>query len=217
MSRPDSVTAGTAAAAARFESPHASQDLVSCGQRHSSVPSPAANSGLDKPIEKHPVAGSCRSKIEAVNGMDRMRANARARAGVARATGPAGDGGRRPGQWLLTGSQGLALMRGVTQTRAGRITVPSPGPLTVAETQERPSHGSLEELLARGFDVAERTGAGATAAAGSGDFDLGEWILRGGDPTGSIPRGVDRDGGRRGVVANRSELRDPPHCGYRKL
>jgi len=103
------------------------------------------------------------------------------------------DEDRRPGQWLLTGSQSLALMQGVTQTLAGRVAVLSLGPLTVAETQARPSPDSLEELLARVFEVGGRTDAGATVAAASGDSDLGEWILRGGFPEPRLHAEVDRD------------------------
>ena len=33
------------------------------------------------------------------------------------------DEDRKPGRWLMTGSQGFSLMRGVSQTLAGRIAV----------------------------------------------------------------------------------------------
>jgi uncharacterized protein len=121
------------------------------------------------------------------------------------------DEDRRPGQWLLTGSQSLALMQGVTQTLAGRIAVLSLGPLTVAETQGGPSRGSLGELLARvfgataeeaaagrtapdaGYSGGDRDDAGATTAPVGGSSDLGAWILRGGFPEPRLHADVDRD------------------------
>ena len=43
------------------------------------------------------------------------------------------DAHRQPGRWLLTGSQDFALMRGVSQTLAGRIAVLHLDPLAVSE------------------------------------------------------------------------------------
>jgi uncharacterized protein len=100
------------------------------------------------------------------------------------------DEDRRPGQWLLTGSQSLALMQGVTQTLAGRVAVLSLGPLTVAETQKKRSHDSLGELLARVF---ESTAEDAKERRTDPEADLGEWVLRGGFPEPRLHAEVDRD------------------------
>ena len=43
------------------------------------------------------------------------------------------DRDRRPGQWLLSGSQSFPLMRGVSQTLAGRVAVLTLDPLSVTE------------------------------------------------------------------------------------
>lgn len=45
------------------------------------------------------------------------------------------DGDRTPGRWLLTGSQNFALMKGVTESLAGRAAVMTLLPLSLAERQ----------------------------------------------------------------------------------
>lgn len=57
---------------------------------------------------------------------------------------------RRKGQWLLTGSQDFALMRGVTESMAGRAAVLQLLPLSTSESSKVTSHrGGFAEVLAR--------------------------------------------------------------------
>jgi hypothetical protein len=57
---------------------------------------------------------------------------------------------RRMGQWLLTGSQEAPLMRGATESMAGRAAVLQPLPLSWRETQKVGQlRGGYPEVLAR--------------------------------------------------------------------
>jgi predicted AAA+ superfamily ATPase len=57
---------------------------------------------------------------------------------------------RRMGQWLLTGSQEAALMRGVRESMAGRAAVLQLLPLSVQESAKvTPFHGGFPEVVAR--------------------------------------------------------------------
>jgi uncharacterized protein len=113
------------------------------------------------------------------------------------------DEDRTPGRWLLTGSQSLALMQGITQTLAGRVAVLSLGPLTVAEVRGRAPFDSLGDLLNRVFgDVPATAGPAADPGEGAGPeagsavgpaIDLGGWILRGGYPEPRLNDRVDLD------------------------
>jgi predicted AAA+ superfamily ATPase len=61
---------------------------------------------------------------------------------------------RRRGQWLLTGSQDFALMRGVTESMAGRAAVLQLLPLSIAESARvTPFRGGYPEALARPRDA----------------------------------------------------------------
>lgn len=61
---------------------------------------------------------------------------------------------RRHGQWLLTGSQDFALMRGVTESMAGRAAVLQLLPLSTAESAKvTPFRGGYPEVLARPNDA----------------------------------------------------------------
>jgi predicted AAA+ superfamily ATPase len=82
------------------------------------------------------------------------------------------DGDRRPGRFVLTGSQSFPLMRGVAESLAGRAALLRLDPFTVAERQAIAT-GSMERLLAQVF--------GATDARWNRQ-DLGAWMLRGGYP-----------------------------------
>ena len=96
------------------------------------------------------------------------------------------DEDRRPGQWVLTGSQHFALMKGVRQTLAGRIAILDLEPLSVGETVGA-SSPSIDELIERVFSPSTR--ARATAAAAP---ELGDWLLRGGYPEPRLDERVDR-------------------------
>ena len=57
---------------------------------------------------------------------------------------------RHNGQWLLTGSQDFGLMRGVTESMAGRAAVLQLLPLSISEsTKVVPQRGGFAEVLAR--------------------------------------------------------------------
>ena len=94
------------------------------------------------------------------------------------------DARRQAGRWLLTGSQDFALMRGVSQTLAGRIAVLHLDPLAVSEVLGSPPAGSLGDLLENlctdpGGDVP--------------DVDLADWLHRGAWPEPRLNPEVDRD------------------------
>src|SRR5437870_3739482 len=57
---------------------------------------------------------------------------------------------RRMGQWLFTGSQEAPLMRGITESMAGRAAILQLWPLSTAETSKvNLLHGGFPEVLAR--------------------------------------------------------------------
>jgi len=94
------------------------------------------------------------------------------------------DARREPGRWLLTGSQDFALMRGVSQTLAGRIAVLHLDPLAVSEVLGSPPAGGLGNLLDR---VCVNSGGDAP------DVDLADWLHRGAWPEPRLDPDVDRD------------------------
>ena len=94
------------------------------------------------------------------------------------------DARRQPGRWLLTGSQDFALMRGVSQTLAGRIAVLHLDPLSVAEVLGWPVAGGLGDLLE---SLCTEPGGEAP------DFDLADWLYRGAWPEPRLNADVDRD------------------------
>ena len=100
------------------------------------------------------------------------------------------DDRRRPGQWLLTGSQSFELMRGVSQSLAGRIAVLRLEPFSVGEARSRP-YMRVDRLLERVFGPARRT-SGRAAPAGERRIDLADWLLRGGFPEPRLHPRVDR-------------------------
>lgn len=98
------------------------------------------------------------------------------------------DADRRPGRWLLTGSQTFALMKGVSQSLAGRVAVLALEPLSTAEAVGRPAGASPAEMLGRVFIERPRTPRHAAVAT----VDLGDWLLRGGFPELRVNPDVDR-------------------------
>lgn len=91
------------------------------------------------------------------------------------------DADRRPGRYILTGSQSFPLMRGIAESLAGRAAVLRLDPFTVAERQQVAT-GSLERLLAQVF------GEGSPVWRGQ---ELGSWMLRGGYPEPSLHAAID--------------------------
>lgn len=85
------------------------------------------------------------------------------------------DEDRRPGQWLLSGSQGFPLMQGASESLAGRVAVLTLLPLSAGEAAGRPQPRlTVEDLLARAFE-ARRRPAGRRSS-------LARWLLYGGFP-----------------------------------
>ncbi len=85
------------------------------------------------------------------------------------------DEDRTPGNWLLTGSQSLALMEGVSESLAGRLAVLTLDPLSVSEALLAPQRESLDDLLGRVF-------SGRGKRLEEREVDLADWLLRGGFP-----------------------------------
>jgi hypothetical protein len=100
---------------------------------------------------------------------------------------------RRAGQWFLTGSQEAALMRGVTESMAGRAAVLSLWPLSTLETDKVTMlRGGFPEALARPRALLvprptgargglHRTGLGRRDRAGRGEgranHDAGDGVV----------------------------------------
>jgi len=85
------------------------------------------------------------------------------------------DEDRRPGTWLMTGSQGFGLMRGVSESLAGRVAVLTLDPMAVGEGVIDEPPPSIDEMLDKVF---------GDGASGLGEaplrVSLADWILRGG-------------------------------------
>ena len=94
---------------------------------------------------------------------------------------------RKPGWWLLTGSQNFSLMQGVSQTLAGRVAVLTLDPLSVRERLQQVQM-TPETMLERVFKPVART-AGSDEGPTS---DLAEWLLRGGFPEPCLNKQADR-------------------------
>jgi predicted AAA+ superfamily ATPase len=94
------------------------------------------------------------------------------------------DEHRRPGQWLLTGSQSFVLMQGISQSLAGRVAVLSLLPF------------SLAERIGRGDRTADVPGwleaLEGDPAARLPTVDLADLILRGSYPEIATHKTVDR-------------------------
>ncbi|KAF0166780.1 MAG: putative GTP-binding protein, partial [Caulobacteraceae bacterium] len=98
------------------------------------------------------------------------------------------DAQRHPGQWLLTGSQSLSLMHGVSQTLAGRVAVLELDPLSAGEAAGHASQESIAAMLRRVFEAGGSRGRATPRKVP----DLADWMLRGGFPELRLRRGVDR-------------------------
>jgi predicted AAA+ superfamily ATPase len=98
------------------------------------------------------------------------------------------DDDRSPGRWLLTGSQTFALMKGVSQSLAGRVAVLSLEPLSMREVAGALQPETPAALCARVFNPGARHHRPTIKARA-----LDEWLLRGGYPEPRLNRRVDRD------------------------
>jgi hypothetical protein len=98
------------------------------------------------------------------------------------------DEDRRPGRWLLSGSQSFPLLQGTSETLAGRVAILTLLPLSLGEIERRPRsdvspEGVITDLL--------RAKPGRPAP-GVPD-DLAGWLLRGGFPQLWRQDDLDRD------------------------
>ena len=118
------------------------------------------------------------------------------------------DARREPGRWLLAGSQSFPLMRGVSQTLAGRVAVLNLDPLSARELSQQPQI-SPEDMLERIFGSTEKRvparAGGMSAPADAADPEsfrngdrqaagpsLEDWLLRGGFPEPRLNKRADR-------------------------
>lgn len=95
------------------------------------------------------------------------------------------DADRKPGRWILTGSQSFPLMQGVRQTLAGRVAVLELDTLATFELAGGATtiDGALERVFGDG--PARRRGAAPPP-------DLLDWLLRGSYPEPRLNPKVDR-------------------------
>src|SRR5919198_3160194 len=92
------------------------------------------------------------------------------------------DRKRRPGQFLLTGSANLLLMRGASESLAGRASYLILWPMARREQQGLGRCGLWEELLG----TEESEGIGLLGGDGGGKEDWGALARRGGFPTPAV-------------------------------
>jgi len=98
------------------------------------------------------------------------------------------DEDRKPGRWLISGSQQFNLMQGVTQSLAGRAAVFSLLPLSVSEAAGVGDKAlRVDEMLKQA--TAPRLRPNSAPAPGP---DLGDWIVRGAYPEPRLNPEVDR-------------------------
>jgi predicted AAA+ superfamily ATPase len=85
------------------------------------------------------------------------------------------DADKTPGQWVLTGSQQWALMKGIGETLAGRIAILHLYPFSITEIQKHVGRqaGNFEEFL-------KYIKSGKNPVYHK--ISVGEWILKGGYP-----------------------------------
>jgi predicted AAA+ superfamily ATPase len=107
------------------------------------------------------------------------------------------DEDRRPGRWLLSGSQGFPLVQGTTESLAGRVAILHLLPLSWSEIGRRPRPGDSAEEVVRELLAAEparlRSGRSSSGRSSDGETDLGAWLLRGGFPQLWTDEALDRD------------------------
>ncbi len=86
------------------------------------------------------------------------------------------DEDRRPGRWLLSGSQSFPLLQGTSESLAGRVAILTLLPLSWSEIQGRAEGDLAVETV---FD---RLLEARPAPESSTRPDLAQWLLRGGFP-----------------------------------
>ncbi len=97
------------------------------------------------------------------------------------------DEDRRPGRWLLSGSQSFPLIQGTSQSLAGRVAVLTLLPLSWDEISRRARElDSVEAVLGEMFAARPETKSPDATP------DLAQWLLQGGFPQLWKDRQVDR-------------------------
>jgi len=97
------------------------------------------------------------------------------------------DKDRRPGQWLLSGSQNFALMQGVSQSLSGRVAVLTLLPFSIGESADLGNHNkSIDEILDKIFRDKNMS------AERYPKISLDDWLLRGSYPEIRSNPDVDR-------------------------
>ncbi len=92
------------------------------------------------------------------------------------------DQDRRPGRWLLTGSQSFQLMKGVSESLAGRVAILRLDPLSTSEVAGNPGRDPLARVFGKKRPMPQVVLP-----------ELSDWLLRGSYPEiRSNPR-VDRE------------------------
>ena len=90
------------------------------------------------------------------------------------------DRDRRPGQWLLSGSQSFPLMQGVSQTLSGRVAVLSLLPFSIGESRGLGKNPEdLDHVLTGLFSS---SGKKPSSPDRHPDLSLNDWLLRGSYP-----------------------------------
>lgn len=85
------------------------------------------------------------------------------------------DENKKPGQWVIAGSQQWTLMKGISETLAGRIAILHLYPFSLAEEQKMPRpHLSAAEAFLKDLIQAKKIPANS--------IPLGRWLLEGGYP-----------------------------------
>jgi uncharacterized protein len=96
------------------------------------------------------------------------------------------DSDRKPGQWILSGSQSFALMQGVSQSLSGRIAVLTLLPFTIPESLKKgDTTTDIDQVLQNTFNTKRETKKDKNLL-------LDDWLLRGAYPEIRANRDVDR-------------------------
>ena len=102
------------------------------------------------------------------------------------------DEDRRPGRWLLSGSQGFPLLQGTAESLAGRVAILTLLPLSWSEIERRPRSEDSAEAVMEGL-LAAPARRSRSRPPGAGAAELAAWLQRGGFPQLRSQEHVDRD------------------------
>jgi len=100
------------------------------------------------------------------------------------------DNNRKPGQWLISGSQNFALMEGVSQSLSGRVAVMSLLPFSIGESEGNGNRATtIDSIIQHTFSGAGRSAKKRKTVK---SVTLDNWILRGAYPEIRTNPDVDR-------------------------